>query len=92
MKTKLTNFVLMLFTAGLMAAGMASCATPAVKKPDIKKPTNTQGSQSSTTASSSAGTTTTKPRANAQMQSPVANQYNDSIVVIDSAAVQRKAP
>ena len=89
MKTRLKNLVLIVFSTGLMAIGMVSCATPAVKKPDVPKPVNTQGSQTSTSTSQG---TSTKPKSNAPKQTPAVNQLNDSIVVIDSVAIERKAP
>lgn len=93
MKTRLKNLVLILFSTGLMAIGIVSCATPAVKKPDYPKPNTNQGSQtSSSTSTSTSQGTTTKPKSYAPMQTPAVNQLNDSIVVIDSVAIERKAP
>lgn len=46
MKKKVSTFLLMAFTMGLLTTVTTSCATPAVKKPDIKKPHQTQGSNS----------------------------------------------
>ncbi len=87
MKDRLSTLLLIPLAAGLLAVGTMSCATPAVKKPDINRPSNTQGSQTSNTSSTSKPKSTTMPQ-----KRPPASEFNDSIRLIDSVKVERKAP
>ena len=95
MKHRLSSLLLMLFSAGMLAIGAVSCATPAVKKPDIK-PTPNHGSQTTSTTNTTSTSTTTKTKVKTSavqvQQMPVANQINDSIAIIDSVRIERKAP
>ena len=90
MKDRLSTLLLIPLAAGLLVFGTMSCATPAVKKPDINRPSNTQGSQTSNTSNTSS---TSKPKSTITPQKrPPASEFNDSIRLIDSVKIERKAP